>query len=637
MKPFLEALNLHRQTIVRDLALGLIRAVTLVFALAGIANYLFTVNRDTHALNDKAEETADNLASVLATPVWNLNTDELKKIVAIYRQSGVVADISVADDSGELIPFTRTSAQVQLKLTRTITHNETPIGRVTILFTDPESAQRQIHTALYSTAVFAIITIALIFGTAILLRRFLKEPLASLSEGLSRISQGDYQHQLPAARQLEISDMSEKIMIMAREIAKRESALESNRSKLKILNQAILDIFSCSDTESLIKQTMTLAFRVCGAEHAEFSSTPELTSDNGAPSLSPLVAVRGQVFLAHEAGIELNREPADDRRVFNFPIKSRFQTIGSITISFASVPDPTITALLRSLMSLPTQALIRQSFIRESAFIAAELQVAETVQRSMLVDQESKPPRSAVIAYHYAPVLRVGGDWFNVIESRDGNSVYVIMGDVTGHGLAQGLITTAMAGAMTLVESLIHDFNNTSIMTPAAIISQLNNVILKLIGTSNLRMTCVAAQIDFKSGRLAICNAGHTFPLILRQGSDGHRKIEALARKQQYMLGDDSTHGSVPHQYTDAIYSLGLDDLLVVYTDGLTEAVGKDGRSFARPFHRYVQKINSHRTASELRDEILTLFKNHTLDVPAEDDICLVVIGKRAETAAKVA
>jgi len=231
----------------------------------------------------------------------------------------------------------------------------------------------------------------------------------------------------------------------------------------------------------------------------------------------------------------------------------------------------------------------------------------------------------------------VGGDWFSVIESRDGNSVYVIMGDVTGHGLAQGLVTTAMAGAMTLVESLIHDFNNTSIMTPAAIISQLNNVILKLIGTSNLRMTSVAAQIDFKSGRLAICNAGHTFPLILRQGSDGHRKIEALARKQQYMLGDDSTHGSVPHQYADAIYSLGLDDLLVVYTDGLTEAVGKDGRSFARPFHRYVQKINSHRTANELRDEILTLFKNHTLDVPAKDDICLVVIGKRAETAAKVA
>ena len=103
------------------------------------------------------------------------------------------------------------------------------------------------------------------------------------------------------------------------------------------------------------------------------------------------------------------------------------------------------------------------------------------------------------------------------------------------------------------------------------------------------------------------------------------------------MLGDEGTHRVAPHQYTDAFYNLGLDDLLVFFTDGLTEAVDKDGRSFARPFHRHVQKIHSHKSAGELRDEILTLFKNHTLDVPAEDDICLVVIGKREETAAQVA
>ena len=282
-------------------------------------------------------------------------------------------------------------------------------------------------------------------------------------------------------------------------------------------------------------------------------------------------------------------------------------------------------------------ALIRLAEIREKAFMDTELQVAETMQQSMVFDYRSKPPRSVVIADHYEPVLRVGGDWFSIIESERDDSVFVIMGDVTGHGLAQGLITTAMAGAMTLIESWIRDQTQATAISPAAVITHLNSVMQKLLGTSTMRMTCVAAQINYRQGWLKVCNAGHTFPLVLRQSAVSDSKVEALARQQQRMLGASPVEAALNHQYTDAQYAITEGDLLVFYTDGLTEARGKDGRSFHRPFQRHVSKINTVRTATDLRDEILAQFRTHTLDVPVQDDICLIVIGKRPTSAKQVA
>jgi hypothetical protein len=168
-------------------------------------------------------------------------------------------------------------------------------------------------------------------------------------------------------------------------------------------------------------------------------------------------------------------------------------------------------------------------------------------------------------------------------------------------------------------------------MTPADIITHLATVMRKLLGKSTLRMTCVAAQINFEAGALAICNAGHTFPLLLRQSAGVGTKAEALSKLQQNMLGGDDRLDRPRHGYENATYEIGKSDLLVFYTDGLTEARSKDGRGFYRPFQRQFAKISSKRSSAALRDEILSQFRSHTSDVPVADDICLMVIGHRAD------
>ena len=98
-------LQLRRPTIARDLTLGLIAVLTFVFFLTAFGNWYFTTQRDGQALEEKANEIMDNLTSVLVTPMWNINTIELKKIVDIYRRhSEIIIDIKVMDEAGAGLP-----------------------------------------------------------------------------------------------------------------------------------------------------------------------------------------------------------------------------------------------------------------------------------------------------------------------------------------------------------------------------------------------------------------------------------------------------------------------------------------------------------------------------------------------------
>jgi len=629
--------SLHQPTITRDLTLGLLAVVAVVLAISGLVNYFYTEYHDQLQLEGKAVELANDMASVLATPMWNLNIEEVKKIVSIYRRSDLVLDLSVVDDVGaDMVPYSKNRDNAMLELTRTIHLGERNIGTLHIAFIDQGSHARSLQMLLYSLSVFSLLTSAIATALTALLRRVVKEPLTRLSAGLADIAGGNYDHHFEMVRQVDMNQITDKVTVMSQEIAKRERSLNHNRNQLETLNQAILDIFSCSDAPLLVRQTLAMAYRVCGVDHSWFVADVDQSNTPGGDKLTPLAAVRGQLFPATEREVRLQMEKQDGERTFSFPIRSRSHNVGHFTLAFPTKPEATVAALLRSLMSIATLAMMRLSLIRETALIAAELQVAETVQRSMIIDEAKLPPIAA-FAFHYEPVLRVGGDWFSVTQSGDGSSVYVILGDVTGHGLAQGLITTAMAGAMNIIEAMIHDFDQGSISRPAQIVTLLNNVMNKLVGKSNLRMTCVAAQLDFAAMQLTICNAGHTFPLILRQSGSTKPKLESLAKNQQFMLGDDSAPEIASHQYTDTTYSFSAEDLLLFYTDGLTEALDKDGRPFVRKFQRHISKVASAQQVGGLCQEVLTLFHDHVKDVPVKDDICLVVVGKKPLSSVKAA
>ena len=626
---------LRRRTIARDLTLSLVLLVTVAFGLLGAVNYFYAVDRDTTALKSKSYELMENLAEVLVSPLWNLDEDEIAKILDVYLQSDIVISIQLINDDNRQLTERRKSTETPyLEISRIVDKEGEPIGKVTVAFSGAHIVEKQRETAWYTGYTFMVIILVIIFATSFLLNKFLSDPFGKLSTGLEVISGGDYSHVLENVTQRDINTIIGSVNTMAREISKRERALVENRSKLEILNQAILDIFSCSDTESLIRTIMLLTHKVCGVENGWFIAQKDtLSNTDGEPESLPipLMVVGGQTYEATEAEVLPHIDAADNISSFSFAIKSRHRTVGKMVLSFDRAPDASESSLLKSIMSLANLAMIRQSFIRETAFITAELQVAETVQRSMLPDA-SKAPKCADVSFHYEPVLRVGGDWFSCFESNSSNALYVILGDVTGHGLAQGLVTTAVSGAVDIVETLINTYDDHAISSPAHIITMINNVIGRIAGKSNLRMTCVAAKIDFKTNQVFVCNAGHTFPILIKQNENKETIVEPLVKNQQPMLGDEVSVAR-GHVYQNAVYDFSPESRLLLYTDGLTEALNSNGKAFNRILMRHFNSMNEVNSVDAIRDKIVDLFQQHTLTVPVKDDICLIAVGKKTDSA----
>jgi serine phosphatase RsbU (regulator of sigma subunit) len=271
-------------------------------------------------------------------------------------------------------------------------------------------------------------------------------------------------------------------------------------------------------------------------------------------------------------------------------------------------------------------ALAKQDLIHKGALVATELDMAEAVQRNLMADNVLVS-RTARIAYHYQPASRLGGDWFFLIDDKQGESLYVIMGDVTGHGLAQGLVTTAVKGALDVIEHQMK-LGVRDVRGPAAIVQLLETVVSRVAGRSELSMTCLAAQIDFRAGELRICNAGHTFPILLRS-VDGVNHPTHLHLNQQPMLGYRAK-GATP-TYVESVYQLQPRDLLVVYTDGLTEAKNLKSQIFSRFLFRSLKQPRTYAAAEELKDEILAMFRYYTQSMRIEDDVCFLVVQMRPD------
>ena len=618
--------NFHwwRPTVTRDLTVGLLLTAFAVFGIAIIVNYFFSAANDSIKLKAEATALADQLETVIASSMWDLDDLESQRIVEFYLQSPLILGIELIDENGKhLAKMPALNKQPFLILNRLILHDKKEIGQLKIAFSNATILAKQREFALYSLIIFLCLSLAIFLSTSFLLRRFLLRPFKALADGLAIISKGDYSHILPPARQYDIQEITAGVNAVAREVAQREQQLEMHNNKLEILNEAILEIFSCSDTNNLIKTTLALTHRVCGVGQGWFLAETNETGDEADKGPEPLVCVQGKLYPATPHEAEAQQRNVDDTKIFEFALKSRYRTVGKIILCFAYDADPSTQNLLRSLMSLMNLAMVRQSFIRETAFIQTELQIASTVQRSMLPAQNI---HNADISYHYEPVLRVGGDWFQIIEANNDRSVYIILGDVTGHGLAQGLVTTATAGAMHVTAATIHDAAPGELPKPSQIVRQLNDLIMKIADKSRLRMTCVAARLNFEEGKMEICNAGHTFPLhSIFGGSDKPKPCVIL---QQPMLGEDTIEQ--PFAYEDAAYSLDPHDTMIFYTDGLLEAEDRQGRNFQRKFLRKFKEFSTYRTSSDIKNNIISGLFDHTKGSTIDDDVCLVVVRKKS-------
>jgi sigma-B regulation protein RsbU (phosphoserine phosphatase) len=240
-----------------------------------------------------------------------------------------------------------------------------------------------------------------------------------------------------------------------------------------------------------------------------------------------------------------------------------------------------------------------------------ELQVARELQAELLPHGAIELPGYRV-AHSYRTANEVGGDYYEVMPLPDGR-VALMVGDATGHGMASGLVM-AIANA-TLKTALDLDPD------PRRVIAVLNRTLCRT-GTRRTFMTVFYALLDPAAGGLVLVCAGHPFPL-LRRGGDG--TVEELGRGG-LPLGVRDDLAPEPQATT-----LGPGDLLVLYTDGLAEAVNAQAEAFG--YERIAALTRPGGTPQDVHDRILAAFDAHVGEEPLLDDLTLLVMAREGDAA----
>lgn len=264
---------------------------------------------------------------------------------------------------------------------------------------------------------------------------------------------------------------------------------------------------------------------------------------------------------------------------------------------------------LQSLGNLAVLSIQKSVFLEErieTERLEKELLIAKEVQNGLFPDELPEIPGLSLAARN-VPSQHVGGDYFDVVSSPDGNHI-VAIGDVSGKGFPAALL-------MANLQSMLHVLLPVPISLSEAT-GRINSIIFHNTPSDRF-VTFFWAKFFHEERRLRYINAGHNPPLLLRSGSTEVHEL----REGGMILGVVPT--VTPYAETDI--QLEEDDLLVCFTDGITEAFNDNEEEYGEQ-RLIAQMIASRdRTPNEILNDIISdvnRFSNHV----QADDFTLIVI-----------
>jgi len=236
-----------------------------------------------------------------------------------------------------------------------------------------------------------------------------------------------------------------------------------------------------------------------------------------------------------------------------------------------------------------------------------ELQQARQIQMSLL---PSGYPQVAGydFAAAYESAREIGGDLYDFIEwPGDPNRIGLLIADVSGKGTAAALF---MAHSRAMIRGAAQTQPG-----PAATLTTANVQIAR-DNHAMLFVSAFYAVLDAPSGRLTFANAGHNVPIVRRAA--GHVE-EVVARGMVLGIMDDMT-------YDEATTTLAENDIIVLYTDGITEAMNARGDLFDKERLMAAVRGANPTDARALIDAILAAVRDFTGDTPQADDLTIVTV-----------
>ena len=272
---------------------------------------------------------------------------------------------------------------------------------------------------------------------------------------------------------------------------------------------------------------------------------------------------------------------------------------------------------LKVLTTLASVAAIR---VENARLVEARFQqerLERELQLAMEIQQRFQPTAPPVVAgYEFQgisfPCYEIGGDYYDFIQREDGRLV-IALGDVSGKGTAAALLMSSLHASIH-AQTGSHD-------TLVETISAVNRYLADNI-PSNRFVTLFYAELDPESGAVSFLNAGHNPPLI----------VHAAGTVEQLASGGLPLGINANADYREGRTTLQPGDVLVIYSDGVTEAASPNGEEFGPTRLYEVVSRNVDASAAGIRDRIESALTKFSQGTQAADDITLVIVKRQAET-----
>jgi phosphoserine phosphatase RsbU/P len=247
---------------------------------------------------------------------------------------------------------------------------------------------------------------------------------------------------------------------------------------------------------------------------------------------------------------------------------------------------------------------------RERQRMEQEINIARDIQQALLPRDFREFPHLAVSGINF-PCLSVGGDYFDVFPLSDKRTAFLIA-DVSGKGLGAALLTTMLQGALS---------GMTLGTDPARVFNHVNRF---LCGHSEVgRYATMFFGILDQDGEMEYINAGHPSPFLIRHG----------------VAEEPFTEGSYPvglvqdAEYVTARVKLEPGDTLILFSDGVTEAMDPSEELYGVPRLREVLTGQSDCALDKLQKSILESVENFSKGAHQADDLTLLIVRYRSTAA----
>lgn len=285
---------------------------------------------------------------------------------------------------------------------------------------------------------------------------------------------------------------------------------------------------------------------------------------------------------------------------------------GTMVADIGTSGNEEIDEIARAFNEVTAKFRSAQSNLMEQERMQQEMQVAQEIQQ-MLLPRKVPELEGFELGYLYQAAKEVGGDYYDFL-TVDERTVGVVVADVSGKGVPGSLVMTMIRTALRMEAR-----GNRS---ASDVMAKMNSFVTEDM-KKGMFVTMFYVVLDSVNRVVTYASAGHN-PMILYRGeSDATYFLKPKGIPVGINVPDEELF-----RKTISVEKLTLrqDDMLVIYTDGITEAMNPEREQFGEARLLTAIKKHGHGTAQEFVDALNREIREFTGDAPQNDDITLVAI-----------